>query len=93
MARHLLRVRWRLLAASAILFTSVAADAQTYPIRPVRLVLGYPPGGGIDVAARILAPRLTDYFGQQFVVDNRPGASGNIGADIVAEPRPMATPC
>ena len=88
MARHLLRVRWRLLAASAILFTSVAADAQTYPIRPVRLVLGYPPGGGIDVAARILAPRLTDYFGQQFVVDNRPGASGNIGADIVARATP-----
>lgn len=87
MARNPFRMRWRLYMTAALLFNSIAA-AQTYPNRPVRLVLGFPPGGGIDVSARILAPRLTDYFGQQFVVDNRPGAAGNIGADIVARATP-----
>jgi tripartite-type tricarboxylate transporter receptor subunit TctC len=65
-----------------------AADAQSFPGRPVRLVLGYPPGGGIDVLARIMAPRLTERWGQQVVVDNRPGAGGNIGAEIVAKAAP-----
>ncbi len=87
MARNPFRMRWRLYMTAALLFSGTTI-AQTYPNRPVRLVLGYPPGGGIDVSARILAPRLSDFFGQQFVVDNRPGASGNIGADIVARATP-----
>ena len=71
-------------AALAIVIAS-SVMAQSYPTKPVRMVLGFPPGGGIDVLARIIAPKLTERWGQQVVVDNRPGAAGNIGADIVAK--------
>ena len=66
----------------------VPAIAQTYPTKPVRMVLGFPPGGGIDVLARVMAPVLNERWGEQVVVDNRPGAAGNIGADIVAKAFP-----
>src|SRR6185503_13453841 len=59
--------------------------AQPYPSRPVRMLVGYPPGGGTDIAARVLAPKLSEYLGQQFVVENRPGATTNIATDIVAK--------
>ena len=72
------------IAGLAVAFVS-NATAQPYPNKPVRMVLGYPPGGGIDVLARIMAPRLTERWGHQVVVDNRPGASGNIGAEMVAK--------
>ena len=65
--------------------SSIPAAAQTYPTRPVRIVLGVPAGGGVDLVARILAPRLTEAFGQQVIVDNRPGASGLIGTEIAAK--------
>src|SRR5690349_220386 len=61
------------------------AAAQSYPTHPVRLVVGFAPGGSTDVTARIVAERLTSAFGQQVIVDNRTGAGGNIGADIVAK--------
>jgi tripartite-type tricarboxylate transporter receptor subunit TctC len=61
-----------------------AAQAQNYPVRPVRFVAPFPPGSGADVLARIYSPKLVEMFGQQFVVDNRPGASGNIAAALVA---------
>lgn len=67
---------------------AIAAGAQTYPARPVRIVLGFPPGGGIDLVARILAPKLTESLGQQVIVDNRPGASGLIGTEIAAKAAP-----
>jgi len=82
---------WRRLTPACValaLLSAAGAMAQTYPTKPVRMVLGYPPGGGIDVLARIMAPKLSDRWGQQVVVDNRPGASGNIGADIVAKAPP-----
>jgi tripartite-type tricarboxylate transporter receptor subunit TctC len=80
----------RLSAVFAALALGVACNAiaQTYPTKPVRMVLGYPPGGGIDTLVRIMAPKLSERWGQQVVVDNRPGASGNIGADIVAKASP-----
>ena len=80
----------RLSAVFAALALGIAcsATAQTYPTKPVRMVLGYPPGGGIDTLVRIMAPKLSERWGQQVVVDNRPGASGNIGADIVAKATP-----
>lgn len=64
------------------------ADAQTYPDRPVRLVVPFPPGGATDVNARILAAELAALLKQPFVIDNRPGASGTIGIDQVAKSAP-----
>ena len=59
--------------------------AQNYPVRPIRLIVPYPPGGAADNTARILWPRIAEVFGQQVVIDNRSGASGIIGADIAAK--------
>ncbi|MDH5535213.1 MAG: tripartite tricarboxylate transporter substrate binding protein [Betaproteobacteria bacterium] len=76
----------------AVLFVlsvvSAAAAAQAYPTKPVRLVVGFAPGGSTDVTARILAERMSAALGQQIIVDNRAGAGGNIGADIVAKSNP-----
>ena len=71
--------------ASLALALSVApAWSQSYPVKPVRLVVGFAPGGSTDVVARWVAKKLTDSFGQSVVVDNRPGASSNIAAQSVA---------
>ena len=64
------------------------ATAQTYPARPVKLVVGFTPGGGVDINARLLAPKLAEYLGQQFVVENRPGAGTNIANEMVAKAPP-----
>jgi tripartite-type tricarboxylate transporter receptor subunit TctC len=60
------------------------ARAQTYPVRPVRLIVGYPAGGGADILARLIGQWLSERLGQQFIIENRPGASGNIAAEAVA---------
>lgn len=62
--------------------------AQNYPTRPIRLLVAYPPGGGSDTLARIVAPRLVQLVGQQVVVDNRPGAAGNIATEIASRAQP-----
>lgn len=64
---------------------AAGAAAQNYPAKPIRLVVGFAPGGSTDVTARIVAERLTSALGQQVIVDNRAGAGGNISADIVAK--------
>lgn len=64
------------------------ASAQSYPTKPIRLVLPFPPGGGTDALARIIAPRLSENLGQTIVIDNRAGAAGNISAEIVARSQP-----
>jgi tripartite-type tricarboxylate transporter receptor subunit TctC len=65
-----------------------AALAQPYPARPVRMLVGFPPGGGTDILARMLAPKLSEQLGQPFVVENRPGATTNIASDLVAKSAP-----
>ena len=75
-------------AAAALAFTAACAAAQGYPAKPVRFVVPYAPGGSTDTLARTIGVKLTDLLGQQVVVDNRPGASGNIGMDIVAHALP-----
>ena len=69
-------------------FCACVAAAQTYPGRQVRIVVPFAPGGGTDVAARVLAQKLTERVGQSFIVDNRPGASGIIGTELVAKSAP-----
>ncbi|MGH2397036.1 MAG: tripartite tricarboxylate transporter substrate binding protein [bacterium] len=75
-------------ALAVLLLVAGTATAQTYPTRPVRLLVGFPPGGGTDILARVLAPRLSETLGQQFVVENRPGATTNIASDLVARSAP-----
>jgi tripartite-type tricarboxylate transporter receptor subunit TctC len=64
------------------------ACAQDYPTKPVRMVVGFPPGGGTDVVARIVQPRLSELLGQPVVIDNRPGATGTVAAGQVAKSAP-----
>ena len=64
------------------------ASAQTYPTRPVRLIVGSAPGGGIDILARLMGQRLSERLGQPFIVENRPGAGGNIGAEAAVKALP-----
>jgi tripartite-type tricarboxylate transporter receptor subunit TctC len=65
-----------------------AGAAQDYPVKPIRMLVGFAPGGGTDVVARILAPRLTEIWNQQVVIDNRAGATGTIAAGFVAQALP-----
>jgi tripartite-type tricarboxylate transporter receptor subunit TctC len=71
-----------------LLVFAVNAAAQPYPSRPVRVLVGFAPGGGVDISARLLANKLSDYLGQQFVVENKPGAGTNIAAAEVAKSAP-----
>ena len=74
--------------AFAGLVGALPVHAQNYPVRPVRMIVPFSPGGATDVPARILAQRLSEAFGHQIVIDNRPGAGGVLGADAVAKAPP-----
>jgi tripartite-type tricarboxylate transporter receptor subunit TctC len=76
-----------LLLALFLVFSSTGFS-QDYPTRPVRVLVGYPPGGGMDTIARVLAPKLGEALGQQFVIENRPGASGGVAAEALAGAQP-----
>ena len=74
-----------LLAALAAALIAPGAFAQPYPGKPVRMIVGFPPGGGTDVVARVISQKLSEWYGQTVVVENRAGATGTIGADVLAK--------
>ena len=80
--------RIRPIAFALALTAACAAQSQPYPSKPVRIVVGFPAGGAVDILARALGAQLAQAFGQQFVIDNRGGASSIIGADIAAKSPP-----
>src|SRR5262249_30536815 len=73
------RTLLRLLAGAAV--PPAAASAQAYPSRPVRIIIGFAAGGAFDITARLIAQRLSDRFGQPFIVENRPGAGTNLATE------------
>ncbi|HET7200571.1 MAG TPA: tripartite tricarboxylate transporter substrate-binding protein, partial [Burkholderiales bacterium] len=79
---------WIAGAIAVALALPTLAEAQSYPARPVRLIVPFPPGGSVDVVARALTPKLSERMGQQVVIENRSGASGIIGTEVVAHARP-----
>ena len=76
-------------ASLVVLALAAAPDARAqYPAKPIRWVVPFPPGGGTDTLARVMGQRLSDALGQQVIIDNRPGAGANIGAEVVAKAAP-----
>lgn len=93
MRAHTLLKAFAIIAAVALLAAPPAAlhaqtastsSGQTYPAKPVRILVGFTPGAGVDIAIRLIAPKIGDALGQQIVIDNRPGAGGNIAAELGA---------
>jgi tripartite-type tricarboxylate transporter receptor subunit TctC len=78
----------RALLPAVLGLLAALSQAQSYPVKPVRVLVGFPPGAGVDITTRLFMPELARAFGQQFVVDNRPGAAGNIAAEIAAKTPP-----
>jgi tripartite-type tricarboxylate transporter receptor subunit TctC len=75
----------RLLKCLGVMLFVSAAAAQSYPSKPIRFVVPYPPGGPLDTVARLLGQKVAESVKQPVIVDNKPGAGGNIGADAVAK--------
>ena len=82
-----MRVNVRLMkfALIAAALLPIGAHAQGYPTKPVRILVGFTPGAGVDIAMRLIGPRIADVLGQPIVIDNRPGAGGNIAAELAAK--------
>src|SRR3970040_333156 len=80
--------RTALIGALAWAVRAPSAPAQEYPAKPVRIIIGFPPGGATDLVSRLMAPKYTGLLKQQFIVDNRPGANGVIGSDLAAKAAP-----
>src|SRR5262245_31778511 len=85
-----MKARWTTgtLAVLACCIAPAASAADQYPSRPVRIIVPFPPGGGVDISNRIVTSRFSDILGQQIVIENRAGASGNLGAEIAAKATP-----
>src|SRR5215204_6410843 len=78
------RIVW-IAAACAALLAPIAVPAQQYPVRPVKIIIPFPPGGVTDIAGRVIAEKLSERLGQQFYIENQPGAGGNLGMGNVAK--------
>jgi tripartite-type tricarboxylate transporter receptor subunit TctC len=83
-ARYLFK-NLKLLWAVFVIASAIPSSAQLYPSKPIRLVVGFAPGGGTDTIARILASKLSEGLGHAVIIDNRPGANSNIGTEYVAK--------
>jgi len=83
-----MRLLMTLIFAALAAVTSGGAFAQAFPAKAVRIVVPFPPGGGVDIVARVVGPRLTEGWGQQVIVENRAGASGMIGTEVAARAAP-----
>ena len=75
----------KMLVATACVLVAGGAFAQAYPNKPIKMIVGFPPGGGTDVVARVISAKVQEWWGQPVTVENRPGATGTIGADYVAK--------
>ena len=80
----MMRGKWRVIAGGVLAALSCVATAQNFPTKPVRIVVPFPPGGGVDIVARVVGPRLAAQYGQQVIVENRAGAAGIIGTEFTA---------
>jgi tripartite-type tricarboxylate transporter receptor subunit TctC len=79
---------WLCVSACAVLMCAGVISAQPFPSKPIRIVIPFPPGGGVDIVARLIGPKLSEVYGQQVVVDNRAGAAGIIGTELAARAPP-----
>src|SRR5262249_11804859 len=84
-ARKMTGARW---LGAVLLACAGVAQGQPYPSQPIRLIVPWPPGGGVDTAARIIAQPLGQRLEQSLVIENRPGAAGNIGTELAARAKP-----
>ncbi|MCX7312446.1 MAG: tripartite tricarboxylate transporter substrate-binding protein, partial [Alphaproteobacteria bacterium] len=83
--------RLGLMLTAAVIAASPAFAQSEYPDKPVRIVVPFPAGSATDIVSRLMAQKFSNKLGQQFIVENRPGASGNLGVDIVAKSPPDGT--
>jgi tripartite-type tricarboxylate transporter receptor subunit TctC len=88
MIHHFVSRAMRILSFVASLLACSAAFAQTYPAKPIRMIVGFAPGGGTDVTARAIVQEMSEALGQRVVIDNRPGANGVVGTEIAAKSPP-----
>ena len=79
---------WALALCAAFPFCGTLVHAQPYPTKPVRLIVGFAPGGTADIVARIVGPKLSEVWGKSVIVDNRPGAGSTLGAELAAKASP-----
>lgn len=86
--RSLMVRRWQRFAGAVLAAFSCAVAAQGFPAKPVRIVVPFPPGGGVDIVARVIGPKLAAQYGQQVIVENRAGAAGIIGTEFAARSAP-----